>query len=206
MPVLENTSISFAHLLAPVPPFDSPGLPNVSSLDLLGALRLSIIIRQLRRHTAGLAGPPKGLWWHDLFMTMVVVFGGEMIAGKSSSLMKNMPVLLRTWCHLRLAALLVVPPSFMISPTITLLFIWSHTLANALPEILIPNLGIQTELPLSLLDAMTRSMLVCDGVVSLIKNNPNPLLRVSPTALLVTSVVRLFSWTSSPIDTECRCP
>ena len=81
----------------------------------------------------------------------------------------------------------------MISPTITLLFIWSHTVANALPEALVPNIDIQTELPLSLLDAMTRSMLVCDGVVSLIKNNPNPLLRTSPMALLITSIVRCHS-------------
>lgn len=92
-----------------------------------------------------------------------------------------------------IAALLTVPPSFMISPTITLLFIWSHTIANALPEALVPNIDIQTELPLSLLDAMTRSMLVCDGVVSLIKNNPNPLLRTSPMALLITSIVRYHS-------------
>lgn len=81
----------------------------------------------------------------------------------------------------------------MISPTITLLFIWSHTVANALPEALVPNMDIQTELPLSLLDAMTRSMLVCDGVVFLIKNNPNPLLRTSPMALLITSTVRCHS-------------
>jgi len=98
---------------------------------------------------------------------MVIVFGGEMIA----------------------AALLTVPPSFMISPTITLLFIGSHTVANALPEALVPDIDIQSELPLSLLDAMTRSMLVCDGVVSLIKNNPNPLLRASPMALLITSTL-----------------
>lgn len=85
--------------------------------------------------------------------------------------------------------MLAVPPSFMISPTVPLLFVASHIVANALPELLIPNLDLQSELPLSLVDAATRSMLVCDGVTSIIKSNPNALIRSSPMALLITSTV-----------------
>lgn len=80
--LLTRTQDSFTALLTPIPPFDAPYLPNISALDILGALRLSVIIRQLRRQIARPAGPPKGYWWHDLFLTMVVVFGGEMIAGE----------------------------------------------------------------------------------------------------------------------------
>lgn len=83
--------------------------------------------------------------------------------------------------------MLASPPSFMISPTVTLLFVCSHIVANLIPDAIIPSLSIHTELPLSILDAMTRSMLVCDGVDNMIKSNPNPLLRSSPMALLFTS-------------------
>lgn len=79
----------------------------------------------------------------------------------------------------------------MYSPTVALLFVASHTVANALPSFLVPDLGLHTELPISLFDGMTRSMLVCDFVYSLIAKNPNPLIRESPMALLVTSTVRI---------------
>jgi len=96
---------------------------------------------------------------------LVVVFGGELVV----------------------SAMLTTPPSFMLSPTVTLVFVASHTVANLLPDIPIPS--IETELPLALLDAATRSMLVCDFASSLVKNNPNPLIQISPMALLITSTV-----------------
>lgn len=86
MALLDHTQVSFARLLTPIAPFDSattPYLPNLNALDFLGALRLSVIIRQLRRQNAGTGVTPKGRWWHDLFLTLVVVFGGEMFACES---------------------------------------------------------------------------------------------------------------------------
>ncbi|KAF8316548.1 hypothetical protein DL93DRAFT_2077772 [Clavulina sp. PMI_390] len=163
--MINNTATSFSKLLEPIPPFDAPTLPNVSALDILGAMRLSIVVRQLRRQGGGPQG--SAMWWHDLWLTMVVVFGGEMIA----------------------AAMLTTPASFMLSPTVPLMFVASHVIAQFLPDMLIPLSEIQTELPLALLDAMTRSMLVCDGVASMVKQSPNPALRASPMALLFTSTV-----------------
>lgn len=85
MSLLDHTQVSFSRLLTPVAPFDTsvtPYLPNLNTLDFLGALRLSVILRQLRRQNAGTNDgvTPKGFWWHDLFLTLTVVFGGEMLA------------------------------------------------------------------------------------------------------------------------------
>ena len=77
----------------------------------------------------------------------------------------------------------------MLSPTIPLLFVASHTVSHLIPSSLIPNISLLTELPLAILDAATRSMLVCDGVVALVKSSPHPVVRESPMALLVTSTV-----------------
>jgi len=162
---LSLASSVFKLAMAPVPPFNSPSLPSLSALDLLGAMRLSVALRQLRRREGGAAGEPQGTWFHDLWMTLVVVFGGELVV----------------------SAMLSTPPSFMLSPTVPLVFVASHTAASLLPMIPFPS--IDNELPLAILDAATRSTLVCDFASSLIKNNPNPLLRTSPMALLVTSTV-----------------
>lgn len=77
---LEEVTSLFKNALLPVPPFDSPELPSLSAIDLLGALRLSILIRQIKRYNGGLAGEPKGTWFHDLWLTLIVVFLGEIIA------------------------------------------------------------------------------------------------------------------------------
>lgn len=81
--LLHKTTGTFQSLLAPIPPFDSPALPNISTLDVLGALRLSIVLRQIRRKgaaTTGVKNREGELWWHDLAMTLLIVFGGEVVA------------------------------------------------------------------------------------------------------------------------------
>ncbi|KAF8325802.1 uncharacterized protein EI90DRAFT_2999708 [Cantharellus anzutake] len=162
---LQEVTSVFKDATAPVPLFDSPELPSLSVIDVLGALRLSILLRQIKRHNGGLAGEPKGAWVHDLWLTLVVVFAGEILA----------------------CAMLTVPPSFMLSPTVILLFIASHIVAHAIPSVLIPDISLLTELPLAILDAATRSMMVCDGTIALVRSSPHLSVQASPMALLVTS-------------------
>ncbi|KAF9515123.1 hypothetical protein BS47DRAFT_1294308 [Hydnum rufescens UP504] len=162
---LAQVAASFRGAMLPLPLFDSPALPSFNVLDLAGALRLSVAIRQLKRLNGGPAGEPKGAWMYDLWLTLIVVFGGEIMA----------------------SVLLVTPPSFMLSPAVTLLFAASHTVANFLP--FIPPISLETELPLSLLDAATRSLLVCDFATALVSSNTNEALRNSPAALLITSTL-----------------
>ncbi len=80
----------------------------------------------------------------------------------------------------------------MLSPTIPLLFVASHTFAHLTPAYLIPNISLLTELPLAILDAATRSIVVCDGAAALVKNSPHQAVQDSPMALLVTSTVSFF--------------
>src|SRR5258708_23363397 len=88
--------------------------------------------------------------------------------------------------------MLTTPPSFMLSPTIPLLFVASHTFAHLTPSYLIPNISLLTELPLAILDAATRSIVVCDDAPPLVKHNPHQPEQDSPLPLLVTSTVRFL--------------
>jgi len=75
----------------------------------------------------------------------------------------------------------------MVSPTVVSVFVTSHLITSYLPAV--PNFSLETELPLSMLDAATRSMLVCDFALSLVKRSPYPEARYSPVAPLVTSLI-----------------
>lgn len=77
----------FRWSLQPIPPFTWFGSP-LSTLDVLGAVRLCLILRQLReqlyrQHVAknGVNGVEKSSFVKSLAITLTVVFGGEAVAG-----------------------------------------------------------------------------------------------------------------------------
>ena len=57
----------------------------------------------------------------------------------------------------------------------------------------VPGLSLQLELPLSFLDALSRTMLLVDAIPSMVLNSPYPQIAGSPWALLITSLVRPLS-------------
>ncbi len=80
MTTLEEVTSLFKNAVMPLPPFGSSELPPLSAIDFLGAIRLSILVRQIKRYNGGLEGEPKGAWFHDLWLTLLVVFAGKTIA------------------------------------------------------------------------------------------------------------------------------
>ena len=57
----------------------------------------------------------------------------------------------------------------------------------------VPELSLQLELPLSFLDALSRTLLLVHTVPAMVLDSPYPQIVGSPWALLVTSLVRSLS-------------
>lgn len=96
MDIVQRT---FTSALAPTPPFSWFDLP-ISSIDVVGALRLALVMRQLKEmtaashaaQTANLKGsqPASARWEEpsyvkDMFMLLTVVYGGEIVSCKPAS-------------------------------------------------------------------------------------------------------------------------
>jgi hypothetical protein len=151
-------------------------MPGLSILDVAGAIRLCIALRQIKQMNArkqvavkgkkGAAAPEEEwAWLKDLWTTLTIVYGGEVISG----------------------AMLQFPPSFLVYPHIPALFIVSHFAVNMLPEPPLP--GLATELPLAVLDAFTRSTLLCNLAPQIVLNHNMPVVASSPVTLLVVSTL-----------------
>jgi hypothetical protein len=57
----------------------------------------------------------------------------------------------------------------------------------------VPDLSLQLELPLSFVDALSRTMLLVHDIPKMVLNSPYPQIAGSPWALLVASLVRSLS-------------
>ncbi|KDQ10260.1 hypothetical protein BOTBODRAFT_36370 [Botryobasidium botryosum FD-172 SS1] len=158
----------YRYLLTPIPPFASLGLPALSLLDFAGAFRLSVALRQLKAGAIGTEGERavkvKELM-KDIWSSWTVVFGGE--------LMNSM--------------LLSTPPSFVFSPAVPLLFAFTQTTSAYIPSI--PTPAINNELPLAFLDALTRTVLLCNFSVPMVVNHHLPAVSSSPWALILCSTI-----------------
>ncbi|KAH0830246.1 hypothetical protein J3R83DRAFT_1606 [Lanmaoa asiatica] len=163
----------YQYALTPLAPFSWFGL-KISSLDLVAAFRLCYVLRHMREnlrdeHTkrratdSKLPPPEDRSFTRDALTVLTVVYGGEAIA----------------------APLLGVPSSFMISGVGPLLYIIAQALVDALP--FLPPMGLNSELPLSILDGHTRAMLVCTLVPPVVLQSPLPAVSDSPWALLLSS-------------------
>jgi hypothetical protein len=74
-----------------------------------------------------------------------------------------------------------------VSGTYPLLYGGVQTLIEYLPSV--PEFSLQLELPLSFLDALTRTVLLVHSIPALVLNSPYPEAATSPWALLLTSLV-----------------
>ncbi|KAG6896963.1 hypothetical protein C0992_005024 [Termitomyces sp. T32_za158] len=161
----------FRWSLQPVPPFTWFGSP-LSTLDVLGAVRLCLILRQLReqlrrQHVAknGVNGVEKSSFVKSLAITLTVVFGGEAVT----------------------APMLGIMPSYMISGAVVGLFGFIQAVIDALP--VVPDITAELELPLSILDGFTRAFLLCNLIPPAVTMHASSVVSESPWSLLITSLL-----------------
>ena len=195
--------------LQPVAPFSWFGL-QISTIDLAAAVRLCLVLRQVReliakdykaqaaQATAGVSEKEKSAVTargpkfeekslvRDLVATLIVVHGGDAIGEFNY---KDAHALCTCLTDVRLppAPLLGVPPSFLVSGVFPITYALVQTGIEWTPSV--PDLSLQLELPLSFLDALSRTLLLVNAIPSMVLNSPYPEIAGSPWALLVTSLV-----------------
>ncbi|KAH9999097.1 hypothetical protein BJV77DRAFT_1127860, partial [Russula vinacea] len=166
--------IAFYDLtLQPITALAWVGAP-ISALDIAGALRLALILRQMREHfrkehlakTSLASGRVKNEHCvRNFAASLLMVFGGEAVVAP--------------WLGLQ--------PTFLISGVVPLMFLSASALVDSLPTV--PELSLFTELPLSLLDGLTRAMLLCNFVPPMITAHTSPAVSTSPYTMLLTAFI-----------------
>ncbi|KAG8746244.1 hypothetical protein FRC10_005493 [Ceratobasidium sp. 414] len=136
-------------------------------IDLSGAVRLSVVLRQIKK----LKGD--GLEPSDTrvspWTSALILFGGEAV----------------------MCSLLSLTPSFLLYPNVTLLFMGMQFLVNETigDSKSPPPFRFYIELPIAFFDAFGRALLLCDFAPSLLARHSDPAVANSPLALLITSEV-----------------
>ncbi|TDL20151.1 hypothetical protein BD410DRAFT_791234 [Rickenella mellea] len=172
---------TFRSLLTPIAPFTWYDIP-ISTLDVLAALRLCVVLRQLREvaqaeHRASRSSPTDGSiekrrsieeeeksFVKDATTALVVVYGGEAVV---------LP-----W--------LGTSPSFLFSPVVPGLYTFLTYVVESLPSI--PPMSLKTELPLSILDGFSRSYLLCDLIPPVVTTLKTRDLADSPWTMLISAL------------------
>ena len=196
--------------LQPFTPFSWFGI-QISTIEALAAVRLCLVLRQVReliakayRAQAAQATPgasekeeaavtaygskleEKSLV-RDLVATLIVVHGGDAIGEFSIKSVYTHHADL----SLQPAPLIGVPPSFLVSGVYPVTYALIQTGVEWIPSV--PDLSLWLELPLSLLDALSRTLLLVHVIPGMVLSSPYPQIVASPWALLMTSLVRLLS-------------
>ncbi|KAI0303530.1 hypothetical protein B0F90DRAFT_1809705 [Multifurca ochricompacta] len=170
----------YDYALYPIPALAWMGAP-ISFLDIAGAFRLALILRQLRevfhrdhlikvnnRQTLkdrALEPLEQRSRVRDFATNLIMVFGGEAVV----------------------APWLGIQPSFIVSGGYPLLFLSASALIDTIPAV--PELSLFTELPLSGVDALTRAVLLCNFIPSMITTHTSPTVSTSPYTLLLTAFI-----------------
>lgn len=176
--------------LTPIAPFSWFGY-GISTLDVVATFRLCIILRQLREQiyrdhvrTKGKNEVENASFVKNLTTTLTVVYGGEAVMGMcifgSSRVRRLTP-------RYPVAPLLGAPPSFIVSGIVPALYTAGQAAVDALPAV--PELAAWHELPLSLVDGITRAYLLCNLIPPSVVQHPSTVLSNSPWTLLLTSLV-----------------
>ncbi|THU96339.1 hypothetical protein K435DRAFT_858649 [Dendrothele bispora CBS 962.96] len=163
----------FSYTLQPIAPFTWFGL-GISSLDVLAAFRLCLILRQIRE---------------DLYRKHVKIHGHTLVEARSfsRSLMTTLTVVFGG--EAMSCPYLLVPPSFMVNGVATTLYASVQAIVDALPSV--PEMSLQMELPLSFFDGFSRAYLLCNLIPPVVTANPSPVIANSPWSLLLASFVRV---------------
>ncbi|KIK54530.1 hypothetical protein GYMLUDRAFT_48655 [Collybiopsis luxurians FD-317 M1] len=161
----------YSYALQPIAPFTWFGIP-LSTLDVLAAFRLCLVLRQIRedlyrKHVKahGHTAVESRSFVRSASTALTVVFGGEAMA----------------------CPYLMVPPSFMVSGVIPAFYTLMQGIVDMIPSV--PEFFFEMELPLSVFDGFSRAYLLCDLIPPMVTMNPSPGLSSSPWTLLVTSFV-----------------
>ena len=199
--------------LQPVAPFSWFGI-KISTIEVAAAIRLCLILRQVREFIAkaykanvnqanagasekekaavAALGPKfeeKSLV-RDLVATLTVVHGGDAIGGFNYEGAHPLYTCYANPCPWS-APFLGVPPSFLVSGVYPITYLLVQTGIEWIPSV--PELSLQLELPLSFLDALSRTLLLVHAIPDMVLNSPYPQIAGSPWAMLVASLVRSFS-------------
>ncbi|RXW23443.1 hypothetical protein EST38_g2424 [Candolleomyces aberdarensis] len=83
--------------------------------------------------------------------------------------------------------MLGIPPSFMVSGIVPALYAAVQAIVDNLPSVPAPS--AETELPLSILDGITRAYLLCNLIPPAVTTNTSSLIASSPWTLLITSLI-----------------
>ena len=177
---LNTISEVYRALLTPIPPFTWIGSP-VSTLDVAAALRLCIVLRQLRdaelkkfhesriKDEKGTGSRHNEIEHPSLVKSiatvLVVVYGGEAV--------------MNPW--------LGISPSFVFSPVVPALYSILTVLVEGLPYV--PQMSMFTEFPLSLFDGITRSYLLCALIPPPVTTHASLAISQSPWTLILASLV-----------------
>ncbi|KAI0253790.1 hypothetical protein BJV78DRAFT_130524 [Lactifluus subvellereus] len=185
--VLAPVIAFYDYALQPVPALAWLGVP-VSALDVAGAVRLAVVLRQQRelyhgQHVAKMAAankksggkaqraaaaidpPEPRSRVRDFIATLVIVHGGEAIAAP--------------WLGLR--------PSFFLSSTGPTIYLGAQVLVDLLPTI--PSPSLFTEMPLTITHALFRMILLCNVIPRVVTGHVSPDVAASSYTLLLTAVI-----------------
>ncbi|KAF5379885.1 hypothetical protein D9757_007176 [Collybiopsis confluens] len=161
----------FSYALQPIAPFTWFGVP-LSTLDVLAAFRLCLVLRQIRedlyrKHvkTNGRTSIEPRSFVRSASTVLTVIFGGEAIA----------------------SPYLLTPPSFMASGIVPVFYTLMQGLVDSLPSV--PEFFFEMELPLSVFDGFSRAFLLCDLIPPMVTMNAHPGISSSPWSLLLTSLI-----------------
>jgi hypothetical protein len=202
-PFLASIVAFYDYALQPVSALAWVGVP-ITPLDIAAAFRLALILRQLRglfrqHHLAKMStssqvknAPVEPLEHRsrvrDFTATLVMVFGGEAVVGA-------LYIRLHLSCadsglimSPSIAPWLGLQPTFVLSGGYPLLYLGASALVDSLPTV--PELSLFTELPFSVLDGLTRALLLCDFVPRMITTHTSLAVSTSPYTLLLTAFVR----------------
>jgi len=161
----------YSFLLEPVAPFTWFGL-NFTTLDVVAAFRLCLILRQIRE---------------DLFRKHVKINGHTAVETRSFVRSASTALTVVYGGEALTCPYLLTPPSFMISGTVPIFYTVIQGIVDAVPSV--PEMFFEMELPLSIVDGFTRAFLLCDLIPPAVTLNSYSAVANSPWALLMTSLI-----------------
>ena len=188
---------AYQTLLTPIPPFTWFGSP-ISTLDVAAALRLCVVLRQLREMSlknhlrrngssnekGRVSSVEESSSVKNVALTLCVVYGGEAVMSMYRS------IFWRAFSEYSSDPWLDESPSFVFSPVVPMLYTLFTLMVDAIPAAFVPDLSFKTEFPLSFLDGLTRSYLLCSLIPPLVVTHINEAISQSPWTLCLSSLVR----------------
>lgn len=201
----------YRTVLNPMQPLSSWVGSPITMLDLGAAFRLCMFLRQSRellrtKHIEATAKSDKTTvasleqqsFVRHASTALLVVYGGEAITGEHSAAcllslsVSAFPFSVQPKVSVAsppTAPYLGITPSFMVSGVIPLIYIGMQAVIEFLAEV--QPLTLSSELPLALIDGLTRAYLLCNLIPPAVLTHSSNAVAQSPWTLLLTALVRV---------------